>query len=723
MLSQITKLMMVTSELTAAQLHALFDILTHAETYAEIEGFKHPTGVSQYGYPFPSSIEDGNPAYASSSSSPILQHLFSTIVLPLPPLQDLAPEFWRERIPGVLTKFAEAELSESYDKGALGTRKTLSTACSALLEGIGRGVLGGIPGGPVPGGLSGKAYESGTAEGLEKAWDEGLRDAVYGPLVGELFDFCAEHEDVEEHSATVKVAVEYVIIHIASFLHALLKSPDGPYLLKLLENLHKLMPYTLIKQTLRVGNAATMINGMVRLLLAKLGVGSALNWIGLTKDSEDGMNLLQRIASMILSWDSSEFQKIVDRQEKAKDGPTAAHLDAIRKHIAAPRTDHDAAREASTKAGESIIITILKSVDPDLAKDLSETDHSQCLEYYSALLSVRDRDEITTVLCHQTPDLLTQAIRDAVAAFDPVIRQLHTKVDLKEHLGDFEAFLGEFIEVGKGKKSGLSPTATPVTLKDLVELLHKYKPLLWKFLHHVARDCPEIRDSFKAWAQDSIKTFRNPNLGSAPVVSNTTAHESSKAAIKFSSGAGAMTTDISTSFTNLPAGTQDTLLPLLDAHATYLSTMADLTTSRLRGVLDQIQGTGEDLASTAAGPGLYLARWQSLMDETPISPATPLGPPRSGRDVRFATTQGKVGATTVVQERGGWLRGRRSRGTSPTPDLQAKIMEEKREAFEKRDSVEPPDTRAVVDALSGKFRELLVEMGKTGKGHLLVEKA
>ena len=81
---------------------------------------------------------------------------------------------------------------------------------------------------------------------------------------------------------------------IASFLHALLVSPDGPYLLKLLENLHKLIPYVMIKQTLRVGNAATMINGMVRLLLAKIGVGSALNWIGITKDAEDGMNLLQR---------------------------------------------------------------------------------------------------------------------------------------------------------------------------------------------------------------------------------------------------------------------------------------------------------------------------------------------------------------------------------------------------------------------------------------------
>ena len=50
----------------------------------------------------------------------------------------------------------------------------------------------------------------------------------------------------------------------------------------------------MIRQTLRVGNAATMVNGMARLLLAKIGVGALSNWVGLTHNADDGMNLLQR---------------------------------------------------------------------------------------------------------------------------------------------------------------------------------------------------------------------------------------------------------------------------------------------------------------------------------------------------------------------------------------------------------------------------------------------
>jgi hypothetical protein len=91
---------------------------------------------------------------------------------------------------------------------------------------------------------------------------------------------------------------ELMKISAASFLHhVFVMSPDGQYLVRLIENFHRLIPYTVVKQTLRVGNAATMINGMVRLVLAKLSVTAMTNWIGLTNNSNDGMNLLQQIIS------------------------------------------------------------------------------------------------------------------------------------------------------------------------------------------------------------------------------------------------------------------------------------------------------------------------------------------------------------------------------------------------------------------------------------------
>jgi len=37
-----------------------------------------------------------------------------------------------------------------------------------------------------------------------------------------------------------------------------------------------------------------MINGLMNLMLAKVSLGALSNWVGLTQNADDGMNLMQR---------------------------------------------------------------------------------------------------------------------------------------------------------------------------------------------------------------------------------------------------------------------------------------------------------------------------------------------------------------------------------------------------------------------------------------------
>lgn len=76
--------------------------------------------------------------------------------------------------------------------------------------------------------------------------------------------------------------------------HVFVLSPEGSYLLQMVASVHKMVPYSAIKQTFRIGNAASMINGITKLLLAKMSIGGLTNWLGLTQNADDGMNLLQR---------------------------------------------------------------------------------------------------------------------------------------------------------------------------------------------------------------------------------------------------------------------------------------------------------------------------------------------------------------------------------------------------------------------------------------------
>lgn len=638
--------------LTSAQLHALFDILTHCETYAEVERFKDPATISEYGYPFMRRHPDGTSSYAPDSTVPLLAGLLRGVVLTIPGVRDLPPEFWHDRFQGILTKLSEAELSESYDKGALGTRKTLATAASAIHETVSRGIFGGIPRG-VKRNLDGP-YDRSKAEDLVRAWEDAVHELVHGDLIDELFGCATNQESLEDHSPAVRASVDYIIIHLATLIHhVFVLSPEGLYLLKLVENVHRLIPYTVIRQTLRIGNAATMINGMVRLLLAKMGVGAISNWFGLTQNADDGMNLLQRIISLVLSWDSSEFRKSVDKVEKATGGPSQEQLAAIKQYVDNhDRTKHEAARQDSISSSMSMIATILKGSNASLLTSLSESQHAQCAEYFTSLLAIRDREEIAKVLCRQNPDLFTKAIKDFVGSFDDMIRIVHEKVDLREHaVSAAETFITDFINTNKPKATpnGSSPNydanSQAPSIEDYVSLLRRNRHLLYNWLHQIASLCPSIRSDFLAWAKDSIKLFRQHQPPPSPIPDPRTTTRPA--------AAGALTQPLQTLFASLPPPLRSSILTTLDAHAAYLTALEALSLARMQHILDDMPPGGILAAPSPSpsnkksicGPGMFLSRWQQLVDEMVVAPEAPSGPIRSGRDVKGAPLAlGKVGA-------------------------------------------------------------------------------
>ncbi|KAF6826416.1 px domain-containing protein [Colletotrichum musicola] len=650
-----------TTSLSADQIHALFNILTHHETYREIRDFRHPETISNYGYPFAAagSRAGDTVVHAPESSAPLLQSLFTRFILTLPGVSSIAPEFWNVRVQGLLEKLASADLSESYEKGQLGTRKTLATASSTVIEALARGTVGGAP-------FSDPAtrpaeYDIQNAEHLARAWDDSMHGLVYEDLCDELLDFLAETEEFDTHSSATKAACDYILVHLATLCHqVLIVSPEGQYLVKLMDSVHKMVPYGMVRQTLKIGNAATMIAGMMKIFLAKIGVGSVSNWFGLTSNAADGQNLLQRIISVILGWDCAEFKKTVDRISKAKDGPSKGALDAIRAHCQAPQAERDAVRDRSLRESRSVVAVILDEAGPGLLEDASEGEHAQCLEFYAALLAIRDREEIISVLCRQTPDLLTQAIREAVAGMDPIIRAVHNKVDLSDHVKDYHSFVDQLINTSKPRKAKskdeLDPP--PPTVEDYVQLLKNNRRLLYKFLHAVAKNCPGVMDQFRKWAKESLTAFHKEKNGAS------------------------IETKLGVLFARVPEQEKAKLVPVIDAHAAYLRELDDLSRARMQAII-------EGNSSSMAGPGVYLVRWQSLLDETLVTPATPAGPIRHGKEVQGSFPQGKRGS--VSSGSGEKIEAVRSQNSAAMP--------------------EAPDVTPVVEAVGPLFRQMIATVG------------
>lgn len=608
--------------------------------------------------------------------------MLSRLVLPIPGISELPRGFWTRGAQGILSRFGAADLSESYDKGAMGTRKTLATGASSIIEMLARATLGGFKGaGKEPSPASPRTYDELEAKDLTQAWEDFLDGGIYSDLVDKLFQHMTETDDLDAYSPTIKLAAEYVIIQyvishsnshtsltnmefsLATFVHyVFIQSPEGAYILKLLDNINTLIPYTMIIQTLRIGNAATMINGMVRLFLAKLSVTSITNWVGLTANEDDGMNLLQRIMSLVLSWDASEFKKIAEKIDKDKAGPSSEVLKAIREHVRQDKAVHDALRAVSKETSESIVVAILNTSQPGLATSLTESQHAQCLEYYSALLSVRDRDCITAALCRQPPDLFTQAVKDVVAAYDPIIRTIHSHTNLRQHMESLQEFISDFLKVSIPKKEGGNEPKL-VAVEDYVALIRRHRAPLHRFLHDVAKNCPDVRDNMKTWSSNSMAAFRQTASDSDPKQSNM----------------GKALTEL---YASLDVAAQPEILEAINSHASYLSTLKSLSDAKFQYIVKaSSENSGGD---TTSGPGIYLSRWEGLLDETAITPEDKSSSVRHGRDVRHQVTNGKIGVTNVA-------------------------------TVKREDGPPAPDVSLVTAALGDKFVELVKDISTSKK--------
>lgn len=217
------------------ELQALFYILVHSETYSEIAAFTNPRAIATAGYPFAFDDADAKTANDATqsknqasnkpekcsrlSSDPLLQMLSVTFVLPIPGLRDVPSTFWSRCVQGIVSKFGQAELSESYDQGAIGSRRTLSTAASAVIEAFARGYLGGlekVQHHPLSADMIDKIEDEDEKRTMRMAklaqdWNEFMEQVVYEDMIDRVCDSLKESADIEADIPIVQGAMEYAI--------------------------------------------------------------------------------------------------------------------------------------------------------------------------------------------------------------------------------------------------------------------------------------------------------------------------------------------------------------------------------------------------------------------------------------------------------------------------------------------------------------------------------
>ncbi|KAL8685484.1 MAG: hypothetical protein Q9224_005798 [Gallowayella concinna] len=187
--------------LSSEQAHALFDILTSHVTLTEIESLKHSKTLATFGPPL-------QPSSTDEASTPLLRILLQSFIDDLPGFKNVTANFWSDSIYRLGTALDDANLSESYDKGSVGIRRTLSTASASIIESVARGRLGGYPTQPLK---SDATYDKAKPDDVVKAWDDFLQRIIYGDLLNEMFRKASETDDLADHEPVVQAAHQYAL--------------------------------------------------------------------------------------------------------------------------------------------------------------------------------------------------------------------------------------------------------------------------------------------------------------------------------------------------------------------------------------------------------------------------------------------------------------------------------------------------------------------------------
>ncbi|CAE6487015.1 unnamed protein product [Rhizoctonia solani] len=589
--------------LTPAQAHALFSFLTHTQTLAEMQSLKVPGRVSNSGPPFNPELGP-NVGETLPLPLPVLNFLLRRLALTLPGFKDVPKAVWSEHAQQILEALAAQDLSDSFDKGSISKRKILGFAVVIVAEYAIRGALGGVPGRDSPRGKLPEKWDLNNPAHVLRAWDEMIHGFAYGTQMDELVEWVTKTDDLTQLPPMLQTAHQFATMTCASFLHYLLVvNPAGPTLVTLIKRVHGLLPYGLIRQTLRVSNAATLLSAVLRIFLQH--APSVRGWFS----GKRGQNLLQTIMSSILGGDETRIIQRIKELDSSPDAGTKEQIAAIENYVQnGTREGKLDIRGKSTAQSQSIVAIILSEAKVPIPT--SEAIHTNLLNRLSLSLAARDRQRLISVLCENsasTDDHLAALIRAVGNAFEPILRGVHRATDFAGAISDIQAFLDELLVLAQDNTSG--PTA-------YFELCKQHQKNIHKFLHALAKNAPELKEAYLTWYKECMKVYARREGAYVPPASESGSGEAKSA--------GALTPELAKLVESLSDQDRATVIAEAEEYMAWLGDLSSKSDERTDQLLTP-SGPGPKVA-----PGIYLAMWEDMIASTGVTPAEANGPVRYG---------------------------------------------------------------------------------------------
>ncbi|KAF3928253.1 hypothetical protein AA313_de0207914 [Arthrobotrys entomopaga] len=349
------------------------------------------------------------------------------------------------------------------------------------------------------------------------AYMEGFRrEIVEANGLTNLFAEIKEKNHISELSPNYQKFAEWARIEVAATIyHLFLAEDNSPELFAQMKRIHSLIPYSVLKNIIRIANPAAVMSGVLDLFLAQ---------------PFKSRSLMQRVFGMAIGDGVNQVQKAIDTLwPKIGD---ATLCDKIKQFAEASDDIRETIREDAAQDNVDLLVSILRSelLEPELSPEQVGTVFNAYVAWTNAVNNVDDEMRQGAVLFSHLKQLLKlytrrrdkmmmqalieepvtlQLFRDLFHIFyEPLVR-VYKSANVYNSITDFARFLDDIIVVvEKARKQDLASDPNK-TVQAFIDLCARHEDNFFKFIHEVHLHDNGLFSSLMTWIEDILAFLRN----------------------------------------------------------------------------------------------------------------------------------------------------------------------------------------------------------------------
>ncbi|CAJ0554081.1 Ff.00g125930.m01.CDS01 [Fusarium sp. VM40] len=350
---------------------------------------------------------------------------------------------------------------------------------------------------------------------LDEYMEQFRRDIVERNGLTMLFQEIKEKETIPDLSIQYRKFAEWLRIEIAAVIyHLFLAEDNSPELFAQAKRIHSLIPYSVIKNVIRIANPAAVMSGVLDIFLAQpFGTRS----------------LMQRIFSLTLTDGIKSFQKSIDILAGKIDDPVFSSK--LYTYTHAEEHIKVAIREEAEADDVDLIVAVLRSdlIEPGLNGEQIQRLYNAYVAFNNAVenideelrqgaqlfsymkqylkLCTRQRDKEMMLQLIEEPVTL-QLFRDLFTIFyEPLVR-VYKSANVYSSVTDFAVFIDDMIKVVDKCREQDASADPNQTVQAFIDLCQRHEHNFYKFVHEVHTHDNGLFTQLMGWIEGILEFLR-----------------------------------------------------------------------------------------------------------------------------------------------------------------------------------------------------------------------